>query len=270
MPNIAPPVKQYHVGYDPRILQTRKWKGNFNRRRRTRGRPRPNAMQQLVNSYQDALNSANAANEQRYNDILSGYDSLHNRAMGAISQQGRQAASDIQENYRQVGANNYNRLVQRGFGNSSLVGSSQLGIAREQNRDMNRLRESLARQQVAADVGITQGKMGVMERRNDVGPDQNQLLNVMQALGQSGYGQQPYQGGGGYGGGVPRMLPPRVSTISPMQAWGGMLNFMLNNPYQQQHRATYNSLRNSARRRLRRSIDARRQRNLAAKANAEE
>lgn len=142
----------------------------------------------LVQQYQDAHNKANEANESRYKEILQGYDSLHGRAMADLSGMGNTQRADINRSYQGQSANVYNSLVNRGFGNSSLPTTMQAGVMRNRDEAHSRLNESLARQRIGYDTAITQGKLGVMERRNDVGPDPNQLIALAQGLGRGGYG----------------------------------------------------------------------------------
>lgn len=164
-----------------------------------RRRRRPSLIRQLANDYRNQINSANQANENRYNQILQGYDDLHARSMGAINQLGAQQRSDIDERYDHVNAANQQNLIARGFGNSTIPATMRMGVSRERNRDHNRLRDALVRERVGVDSGLTQGKLGVIERRQDVGPDPAQLAALMQQLGQAGYGQQSYNQAG-YGG----------------------------------------------------------------------
>ena len=119
--------------------------------------------------------------------------------MGAINQLGARQRSDIDERYDHVNAQNQQNLIARGFGNSTIPATMRMGVARERSHDQNRLRDALVRERVGVDSGLTQGKLGVIERRQDIGPDPAQLAALMQQLGQAGYGQQSYNQAG-YGG----------------------------------------------------------------------
>jgi hypothetical protein len=101
-------------------------------------------VQKLANSYQSALDKANAANEQRYKEILAGYDQLHGRVMGNVNQMGVQERADIDQRARDMGANVYQNLVNRGFGNSSLQATMQMGVNRERASQVGRLNDRLA------------------------------------------------------------------------------------------------------------------------------
>jgi hypothetical protein len=153
----------------------------------------------LGSSYAQALRRANQANEKRYRQLLSGYDSLRRRTMGTLSGIGQQEGEDIAERYRDVNSINQQNLVSRGLAGSSVAGTMRLGAQREMNKDMRRLQQGLAGQRVSADIGISQGRLGVMERRFDRGPDLNQMIALAQAVGRGGGGQFGGFGGGGIG-----------------------------------------------------------------------
>lgn len=90
-----------------------------------------------------------------------------------------------------MGSDVYQRLVNRGFANSTIPATMQMGVARERASSRARLASQLAQQRAGFDSNISQGKFGVMERRTDEAPDINQMLQLQQALGQSGYGGGP-------------------------------------------------------------------------------
>lgn len=165
----------------------------------------------LGGMYQRAMNRANRANEKRFGQLMQGYDGLYNRVMGQLNSVGKQQAEDITNRYRDAERAGYQRLVNRGFGNSTMLSTLKQGTARETNRDLARLAESLAMAKAQADMNISQNKLGVIERRNDVGPDYNQLLALSQSLGRSGYGNQ-----GGF-------VPPNIDLAAAQR------QFFMNN-----------------------------------------
>lgn len=160
----------------------------------------------MVDQYRRMLNRANRANEQRYNQILGGYDALHGRVMGDIAQVGAQERADIDRSYRNMGSDVYQRLVNRGFANSTIPATMRMGVERERLSARGRLASDLAQQRARYDTGITEGKLGVMERRTDLGPDYNQLIQLSQGLGRAGYG-----GGGAV------MMPPSYNPAAAQQ-----------------------------------------------------
>ena len=167
----------------------------------------------LGGAYAGALDSANAANEQRYQQILGGYDALAKRSAGYLKNAGKAERKDIQRRYRAMGSDVYQTLVNRGFANSSLLGTMQQGVQREMTDEQARIAQRVAEQKLAADMAISQGRFGVMERRTDSGPDTNQMLQLAQGAGRYGMGM------GGYAGGVPGQMGP-FNMLHPLrQAW---------------------------------------------------
>lgn len=152
----------------------------------------------LGSTYQQAIQRANRANQRRYRQILQGYSGLRGRVLGDLSGVGQQTAADVNERYRGLSDTAYAQLVGRGLGNSTAAVTARLGVERERNAEQRRLQEGLATMRANADMAITQGRLGVMERRTDAGPDLAQMLALSQGLGQYGQRQGGY-GGGGYG-----------------------------------------------------------------------
>lgn len=184
----------------------------------------------LADQYQRAMDAANAANEARYQQILGGYDELRARVMGDMEKVGTQESKDIDREYRNMGSDTYQRLVNRGFANSTIPATMQMGVTREKMASQARLESQLAQQRANYDTSISQGKMGVMERRTDQAPDYNQMLQLSQQLGQSGYGSGPRTLG------APIGIPPQAyqQAIAQQMAWhlGGGGGMGLRMPYQ--------------------------------------
>lgn len=142
----------------------------------------------LAGSFQAAHDRANRANERRYGQILTGYDDLHKRVMNDLAGVGKQEASDIDRSYRNMSSDVYNSLVNRGFANSTMRHTMQQGVERERMAARGRLNDRLLSQRANYDTGISTGKMGVIERRNDIGPDPALLASMAQQMGASGMG----------------------------------------------------------------------------------
>lgn len=156
-------------------------------------KPRPK-YQGLAGQYQQAIDKANAANESRYQQILGGYDDLSKRVSGELANAGNMERKDINRQYNSMGSDVYQRLVNRGFGNSSLLATMRMGTERERSDALARSYERAAQLRANADIQLSQAKMGVMERRTDLGPDPQQLIALSQGLGRAGYGQRPMYG----------------------------------------------------------------------------
>ena len=71
-----------------------------------------------------------------------------------------------------------------------MVGSSNLQVAqqgnlRERTSGLGRLDERLRRERIGLDSQLSMDLLQAIERRDDVGPDYNQLIQLAEMLGQS-------------------------------------------------------------------------------------
>lgn len=110
----------------------------------------------LTEAYQSSYDEAKAANEQRYQDILKGYE-----------QQGQQAVADVNSAYDAAESRGAQDLVSSGLAGTTVLPSMRAGIAKQKTAAVGRLKESLL-----AD------RLGFMERRTDQYPDYSQLLQL--------------------------------------------------------------------------------------------
>lgn len=172
---------------------------------------RPQQSGGVLGQYQSAMNSANRANEQRYNSIIKGYDDLAARTKADLASAGQSTLADINRTYGNTSSDMYQRLVNRGLANSSIPATMQMGIDRSRAESVARANELAANSRVNADMSITQGKLGVMERRTDAGPDPNQILELYRRLGASGQ-VAPGAGGAMYGQPI-GMTPDMVANM---------------------------------------------------------
>lgn len=157
----------------------------------------------LVSEFQKAQDKANAANEARYRDILAGYQDRYARTMGNLQGMGQQEAADINEAAKARAAAQRQSLVARGLSNSTITDNMEQGVERERVSDMGRLQERLRQQMLGLDTSLSGDTLNFMERREDTGPDMNQLLQLAQMLGMSGLaGGQVNQVPALMGGGV--------------------------------------------------------------------
>lgn len=157
---------------------------------------------EILNEWRDAQNSANTANQERLDEIL-----------GLLEGQGQSAIDQAQRDSDERTAAGDQSLIDRGLFNTTILDSQRRREGEATTREVNRIGENVALQ-----------KAGVLERVHDQGPDFNALLSLMQTLGQGqgassggrsfnfaginraggqddGSGSGSGGGGGGYGGG---------------------------------------------------------------------
>ena len=136
--------------------------------------------------YQRAYEEARAANEERYkniltgyqdrsnqyqegaaglrDDVLGGYDARYQRNMNALQGQGQQEAIDIQRRYGELGAANQQDMVNRGLTGTTIMPTMRQGIAREQEGALSRLNERLINQRIGMDSQLSGDALSAQER----------------------------------------------------------------------------------------------------------
>lgn len=160
----------------------------------------PNALYQ---SFQNAMNSANAANESRYGQISSGYDTRKNDAMALLNSRSQQGQADIGRMYSERGAAAGQDMVSRGLTGTTVPQTIQTGILNEKQAALNRLSDQTNQEKLQYGSGMDLDKLQFMERRNDTGPSYAQLMQLASGLGGAagGAGGGLSIGGGGGGAG---------------------------------------------------------------------
>jgi len=122
----------------------------------------------IMRRFEAAQLAANQANEKRYQDILASLSGMGTAARTRVAQQKTQAQGGADQD-----------LISRGLGNTTIRQSVQRGIASD---------AELANQSI--DEQVTGMRAGVMERRNDTGPDLSMYANLLQAAAAAGDGSK--------------------------------------------------------------------------------
>lgn len=150
-------------------------------------RQQQNRTDALSWEYQNAMNRANQANESRYADILQLLGVNRNNILGDISQWGESQVQDANQRYKEQAAAGVVDAYNRGFGGSpSVMNAARNQANRSRDAELARIRDNQIQQRVGAAERTTNNIAGVMERRNDVPPDLNQLIGLQRNLGQAG------------------------------------------------------------------------------------
>jgi hypothetical protein len=144
-------------------------------------------------AFADAMNSANAANENRYQDINSGYTAWRRRVNDLLSGLGNQQRADTNEMYDNRAGEMTQSTISRGLTNSTVLDNLLQGNTRERSSAMARLAEALARERMAQEGGAFKDQVDFMERKTEKGPDASLVASLMERFG---------AGGGGGGGGM--------------------------------------------------------------------
>lgn len=156
-------------------------------------------IQQIIKQFQRQQNEANAANEQRFADIVGARTGPGQFSGGLLASAGATALADAERRATRELASADQNLTSRGLGNTTIRSAVRRGILEDQSRAEERVREQVAL-----------GRAGVIERRTDVGPDIGQISSLVEAAAaapgriSATIGGTPRSGGtgSGIGGGV--------------------------------------------------------------------
>lgn len=163
----------------------------------------PETLSQLAGEYQQQMDRANQANEDRYQELVQGYTDRYQRAFGTpegedgtpavpgyFDNLGRYESERIDRQYdRQQGSAEQN-LISRGLGNTTVRPNVQRGIELDRARAQGELGERLTMQRAQMDANLSGDLLAMMERRTDAAPDYGQLAAIAAAQGQGGVGVQ--------------------------------------------------------------------------------
>jgi hypothetical protein len=137
----------------------------------------------LKAEYDKAFNEAKQANEQRYNQIIGGYDTLYNDTMTGLEGMGDAARKDVNTGYNRAFSQSMQGLVNSGMANSTILPSVTLNNAGQRTNALNSLNEMLRREKLGYMNNITSNKLNFMERREDTYPDLNLYTSLMNNYG---------------------------------------------------------------------------------------
>jgi len=139
-----------------------------------------------VSDYRKQQGEAKQANEARLGELRTGWAGMESMVEGL----GQQEGADIRAAYDNAYAKEHQRLSAQGMGRTSLGSQVRLATEREKTADLARLNERTTQQR----LGVTQGKLGMIERVTDEYPQMDQAALLGMQLGQS-------QGAGAAGAG---------------------------------------------------------------------
>ncbi len=156
----------------------------------------------LIDAYVNAMNAANQANQQRYDDILGGWQSARDWASGLMDTLGGQQRKDTETAFNKQQEELKQSMMNRGLTSSTVTDNLSKGITRTGSEAQARLAESLTREKLNTLLPIQEKQLNFMERKTEQGPDMGLFAKLMEMYGSAG-GEQ---GGGGGGGGGPMMF----------------------------------------------------------------
>ncbi len=150
---------------------------------------------EILAQLQLAQDTANRKNQERYKKTLGLWDEMIRMFKGGY---GRQAIKDVRRGGRQEKGQNVASTAARGLHNTTVLDSLNTRTNERTQREISRVREDLT----AQIVRLMQGKAGVMERKQERGPDMGQWAPYLAQLGQGEGGGTDWWGLAGTLGGA--------------------------------------------------------------------
>ena len=166
-----------------------------------------NQISEIIEEYKQALNEANQANEDRYNEIKGRktardkeirdlYRKRYMDAMNLLDNAGENEKAEIALYWKGQSSEGMQNLVDRGLIGTTITGGEKRAYGKAMQADTARLNEAIRQQRL--DVGSRlsgeealaiersgQDLDSFIERREDTGPDANLLLQLAQGIGQA-------------------------------------------------------------------------------------
>ncbi len=170
-------------------------------------------MSGLINEFQRAQDAAVKANEDRYNNIVGGYQDRWQRNMERLAGIGDQQKADMNEQYDTRGANIGVDQISRGLSNTTVTNNLEADNEERRNDDMRRLQASLNRELIGYDTGLQGDLLQFMGQREDSYPQLEQVTQLAKMLGMAG-------GSSGGSGGAGLVSPMVVNGVGPGGGFG--------------------------------------------------
>lgn len=193
----------------------------------------PSLVERFVADITAKDKEANAANQLRYDRLVGAdgspegtglFGQLRTDRQGLAEGLGTAASADIDERMKESLSNIKAELAQTGNANSNVGSAFAQRVARDTANEQQRVKEAVARMKAGMLADDTDRIGGVVERRNDVGPDFSQFLPLLLEHGKSGYGSEAAQAAAAEATAqqpVPRRRRQRLQQAPPLNYYGG-------------------------------------------------
>ena len=163
------------------------------------GGPPPKFLTDLFSSFQGKHDEANKANLDRYNLLVNSLNDRLDIGLGMLEGAGTQAYADIDRDSQDMLARETQNLINRGMSNSTLHQDLARKVNEEAQQQKRRVGEDIRKERLGTYSQLSGDVLGAVERRNDVGPSTQDLIQLGLGLGNAGYnwtGQNAASGGG--------------------------------------------------------------------------
>jgi len=146
-------------------------------------------IEEFIESAKAARQEAKDANLARYDEGHGELSRLRDRTMYNISNFGDTAREDLRESYEQQLGNTLKDLQRQGFSSSSSGMAETIDNQRDLERAERQLSEQIMQNTANYDQRLTNNLVGFVERRDDTGPDLNQIYQMAKDYGLGNAGQ---------------------------------------------------------------------------------
>jgi len=170
-------------------------------------------LEKLIADSQEKEDEANQQNQLRYDQVLNNQNQLYGRTMGEVDNWGNVQKQLNDEKAAETLSAIKADMAARGIANSNVTPAFQQRNSRDLALTQQDLSERKSARRIGYDTALTQDQNAFIERRNDVGPDQNALMQLALQYGQSGNGTGtlPAQAG------QQKPAPPKKPRYRPSQ-----------------------------------------------------
>lgn len=161
----------------------------------------------MTGEYQTAYTEAKAANEARYQEILTGYKTRYGTAMTGLATSreeimsgfedlGKEELAGIGRQYTKERASVSQGLISSGLYSTTVAPAVLGGVTRREGYAVGETQERLRREKLGylkelsdkelmTQTGLTKEQLDFMERREDTYPSESLYVQLMQGLGSS-------------------------------------------------------------------------------------
>lgn len=167
--------------------------------RRAAARQQAEPEDPYLKAYMTAYQASQDRELGREATITQGYEDRRQRGLANLRGLGERERRDVYDAYNRDVAQSNAHVQQLGLGNTTVGGQRQQGIARARDANVQRVNESLRRERLTTDAGLSGDKLLFQERPNTLYPDLNLMTQLASAAAQSqAYGS----GNGSFGAGA--------------------------------------------------------------------
>ena len=139
--------------------------------------------QAMTDEMKKAFEEAKGANEQRYAEILAGYQNRYAQAEQGLEGLVQSAKSDIQRRYAVENSRAMQQLLNSGLLTTTVAPAVSRQITAQETRDIADLNERLRRERLGLLTQLSGEKLSFMERREDTYPQLQAYYELLRQLG---------------------------------------------------------------------------------------